>query len=352
MCVLNGKLNEGQWADVPCKLQKDPATIWREWPRFFFLTEMGYLNADTFEEVMDLFAEKWGVRNPGREALLFGDQLGSHKKVKTIESALLKGVFLSFFATNSSLINKPLDEMQFASDKKSSVARGEQAKNESMVIGSLARDSILGAVFTAMRRAFTPAHIRGRFRRCALWSLDTVTMTRRCREATGMLSHRGILSEEATAAASEVIRASAERTTAAAARLSTGKETVRRKILHSAADLLAQHAATVASEAARVANRATVEAEKKAEHVKKAAEVVLKAAAMENTTSRACAKTRPRTGTGWAECPCGAYWMCPTCRKADVARANLGKHLGLCTGKSTGAHPNPVGASSAPSERD
>ena len=61
VCVLNGKLNEGQWADVPCKLQKDPATIWREWPRFFFLTEMGYLNADTFEEVMDLFAEEWGV---------------------------------------------------------------------------------------------------------------------------------------------------------------------------------------------------------------------------------------------------------------------------------------------------
>jgi len=38
--------------------------------------------------------------------------------------------------------------------------------------------------------------------------------------------------------------------------------------------------------------------------------------------------------------------VCPACRKADVARANLGEHLVLCTTKRTGAQPKPIGASS------
>jgi len=278
--------------------------------------------------------------------------VGVAQDVKTIEAALLKGVFLFFLAANSSHINQPLDEVPFPSDKKWAVGRGEQATLDSMVTGTLARDSLLGAAFTAERRAFTPANIRGSFRRCALWPFDPVTMTRRCREATGMLAHRGVLHEEATAAASEVIRASTKRTAAAAAHLSKGKATVRRNVLHSPVDLLAQHAAKVAAEAARVADRATKEAEKEAELVKKAAEVVCKAAAKENNTCRSCAKTTRRTGAGWAGCLCGAYWVCPACRKADVAGANLAEHRSLCTVKSTGAQPKPVGGGSAPSEKE
>jgi len=209
---------------------------------------------------MELFAEEWGFHNPGREAPLIEDQLGSHKNVKTIQAALLKGVFLFSLAADSSHINQPLDEVPFASYKKWAVGRGEQATFDSMVIGTLTRDSLLGAAFTTERRAFTPANIRGSFRRCALWPFDPVTMTCRCREAKGMLAHRCGLREEATAAASEVIIASTERTAAAAGRLSTGKTTVCRNFFHSSVDLLAQHAKILASEAARVADRATKEA--------------------------------------------------------------------------------------------
>jgi len=237
--------------------------------------------------------------------------LGSHKNVKTLEVALLKGVFLFFLTAISSHINQPLDEVPFASYKKWAGGLGEQATFDSMVSGTLARDSLLGAAFTAERREFTPANIRGSLRRCALWPFDPVTMTRRCSEAAGMLTHRGVLHEEATAAASEVMMASTERTAAAAARLSEGKATVRRNDLHSPVDLLAQHAAEGAAEAARLADRANKEAEKEAERVKKAAQVVRKAAAKENNTCRACAKTTRRRGAGWAGCPCGAYLVCP-----------------------------------------
>jgi len=43
------------------------------------------------------------------------------------------------------------------------VGRGEQATFDSMVTGTLARDSVLGAAFTAERRAFTPAKIGAAF---------------------------------------------------------------------------------------------------------------------------------------------------------------------------------------------
>jgi len=59
--VLKGKFNEGAAADVIFKLEKAPAASRREWPRFFCWTETGYLSADMFVKVMDLFAEEWGV---------------------------------------------------------------------------------------------------------------------------------------------------------------------------------------------------------------------------------------------------------------------------------------------------
>jgi len=59
--VLKGKFNEGASADVFFKLEKAPAASRREWPRFFCWTETGYLSADMFVKVMDLFAEEWGV---------------------------------------------------------------------------------------------------------------------------------------------------------------------------------------------------------------------------------------------------------------------------------------------------
>jgi len=211
---------------------------------------------------------------------------------------LLMGVFLFFVAANSSHISQPLNEVPFASYEKWAVGRREQAKFHSMVTGTLARDLLLGAALTNERRAFTPANIRGSFLPCAPWPCDPVTINRRCSKATVMHSHRGVLHGVATAAASEVIRMSTERTAAAAARLSKGKATVRRNVFQPAVDLLVHHAANVAAEAARVADRATKEAKKKAERVKKSAEVVCKAATKENNTCPACVKTTQRTGAG------------------------------------------------------
>lgn len=183
MYVLKGMFNEGESADVCFTLEKAPPASPREWPRFFCWNMTGYLGAVSFGEVLDLFAKKCGVQNPGREAFLLGDQLGSHKDVKTIEAALLMGVFLFFVSANSSHINQPLDEVPFASYMTWAVGRGEQANFDSMGTGTLVRDLLLGAALTNDWRAFTPANIRGSFRPCAPWPCDPVTINRRCRAA-------------------------------------------------------------------------------------------------------------------------------------------------------------------------
>eukprot|EP00170_Pyropia_yezoensis_P000848 contig_3878_g850 len=79
--VLKGRFGEEDSADVKFSLEEAPQASRRSWRRFYCSTETGYLNGVTFRKVIEDFTCKWGVRNPGREALLFGDQLGRHKEV-------------------------------------------------------------------------------------------------------------------------------------------------------------------------------------------------------------------------------------------------------------------------------
>jgi len=119
--VLKGAFGESMTADVSFALEEAPKASRRAWPRFFCWTDTGYLKAATFRCVIYEFAREWGVRNPGREVLLFGDQLGCHKDVETLSSALSKGVYLFFLEPNSSHFNQPLDEVPFAALKKLAV---------------------------------------------------------------------------------------------------------------------------------------------------------------------------------------------------------------------------------------
>jgi len=122
--VLKGAFGEGMTADVLFSLEEAPKARRRAWPRFFCRTDTGYLNAATFRCVIDELAREWGVRNPGREVLLFGDQLGCHKDVEPLSSPLSKGVYLFFLAPNSFLFNQPPDEVPFAALKKFAVGGG------------------------------------------------------------------------------------------------------------------------------------------------------------------------------------------------------------------------------------
>ena len=143
--------------------------------------------------------------------------------------------------------------------------------------------------------------------------------------------------EEATTAAMAVIEASTLRTAAVKKQLSRGQAAVQRNVLHSPVALLEQHAAKEAAAAARVADCAKKDAEKELQRVENEADRVRKAATKTNNTCRACQKKTRRSCGRWAGCPCGAYWVCPECRKDPDAYALLGGHVSECVLKIVGA---------------
>ena len=72
------------------------------WPRFYGWTDTGFLDAATFGADIDLFCHEWEVRIPGRECLLLGDQLRSHRQVEVVRSVLKHGVTCLWLVANTS----------------------------------------------------------------------------------------------------------------------------------------------------------------------------------------------------------------------------------------------------------
>lgn len=81
------KFEDGQPADVNFKLHAAPRESRREWKRYYCWTETGFLDADTFFQVVDQVATEWGVHSPSTNLLLFRDRLGAHMRPATLEKA-------------------------------------------------------------------------------------------------------------------------------------------------------------------------------------------------------------------------------------------------------------------------
>lgn len=86
--VLKATFDKSRSADVSFNLREAPRVSRRAWPRFYCWTDTGLLDGETFGLVMDHFCAEWSVRNPGRSALLFGDQLGAHTQADVIERSV------------------------------------------------------------------------------------------------------------------------------------------------------------------------------------------------------------------------------------------------------------------------
>lgn len=86
--VLKATFDKSRSADVSFTLREAPRVSRRAWPRFYCWTDTGLLDGETFGLVMDHFCAEWSVRNPGRSALLVGDQLGAHTQADVIERSV------------------------------------------------------------------------------------------------------------------------------------------------------------------------------------------------------------------------------------------------------------------------
>eukprot|EP00170_Pyropia_yezoensis_P002425 contig_10182_g2429 len=151
--VMKAKFEEGQVADVNFKLHAAPKESRREWPRYDSWTETGFLDGDTFAQVVDLVATEWAVRNPSTSLLLFGDRLGAHMRPDTVEKAVDRQVYLFFLPPNTSHFLQPLDASPFATFHNLVRRSDEQLVMDGKLVNIDTCDALLASAFTAERKA-------------------------------------------------------------------------------------------------------------------------------------------------------------------------------------------------------
>lgn len=144
--VRKVRLDDKVSSDAASSLEKAPQGSRRSWKRMCCWTDTGYLKGNTIRHVIDDLGREWGIQNPGREALLFGSQLGCHNEVVAIQAALDQTVYVFFLAPSFSHTYQPLDEVPCASFKKAGVGRGEQATMDALLMNCSARDALLHSV--------------------------------------------------------------------------------------------------------------------------------------------------------------------------------------------------------------
>jgi len=329
--VLKGKFGEDGSGPVNFTLEQAPRTSRRAWPRFYCWTETGYLDGPCFRAVIDLFADEWRTCNPGREALLFGDQLGAHRQPETIASALEKGVYLFSLPPNTSHINQPLDEPPFGGLKRDAATGNEQGILDALVSGTSVRDTLLSAAYVEERRTLTPQSIVCAFRRCALWPFNASAMLARVGANVGLVPPGNTVQSKARSAAAAVLLGAQQRVDATRRRSVSGQATVARGVLHAPEALLAQHCAREAARASALAVREARMAEAAEQRVRKEVDAARRLTQRENNRCRACRKTVRRGGRGWLGCACDVLWVCPACAKTAVGGATMAEHSQSCT---------------------
>jgi len=329
--VHEGKFGDDGSGPVNFTLEQAPRTSRRAWPRFYCWTETGYLDGPCFRAVIHLFAAEWRTRNPGREALLFGDQLGAHRQPDTIAAALEKGVYLFSLPPNTSHINQPLDESPFGGLKRDAATGNEQEILDALVSGTSVWDTLLSAAYVAERRTLTPQSIVGAFRRCARWPFDAAAMLARVGANVGLVPPGDTVQSKARAAAAAVLLGAQQRVDATRRRSVSGQATVARGVLHAPEALLAQHRAREAARAAALVVREARVAEAAQQRVRKEVDAAWRATQRENNRCRVCCKTVRRGGGGWLGCACDVFWVCPACAKTAVASSTMAEHCQSCT---------------------
>lgn len=330
--IQKGRFGADGEAPVTYTMETAPSSTRGTRPRYYCWTETGFINAETFKAVLAKVAQVWIARNPGIPALLFGDQLASHRLADIVEFGLGLGLFLFSLPKNSSHITQPLDEAPFGALQATTHRNHEKAVMDGMLATTSTRDSLLMAVYAAERRAFSGPVIRGAFRRCRLWPFDPALMQANVRANLGMASSCETPEEAARSAAAAVIQAAQERAGAALAKATSGRAVVQRGVLHSPFLLLEHHRKTQAEEAqerqekaARRAARATRKAERERERLEPVA-------VRELRRCRVCVVKVLRGGKAWKGCTCGAFWVCPPCAKTFQAGVTMAQHVEDCPG--------------------
>lgn len=330
--ILKGQFGEGSAAPIRYVMEQAPSITRGTWPRYYCWNDTGFLDADTFKAVLDKVADEWHTRHPGIPALLFGDQLASHRRADIVEHALGRGLYLFSLPKNASHFNQPLDASPFGTLQADKTHRNKGAMMDAILTNTSTWDTLLMAAYRAERHAFTRPVIKGAFVRCGVWPFDAKRMLANARANLGMCDQEETIVEAARSAAALVIQDAQTRVDSSVRGTVSGKAVVQKGVVHSPFYLIESQRKAEAEEAKTQQEREArrdERAKKKADREAKEAE---KVATRENHRCRVCPDKVHRRGKTWTGCPCDAFWVCPPCAKTLPAGAAMAEHIKVCPG--------------------
>lgn len=279
---------------------------------------------------MDLFCGEWQLRNPGRDCLLLGDQLQSHKQVDVVWSALKYKLHLWWLVADTSHFLQVLDDKCFAVLKTHERILSEEKIFRALLTSQPTRDCVLQAAYKAERIAFTPATIRASFRSVGLVLFDRQRVLHPVRLNLRMDLPQDDVADQARAAAALVIRQCHDQHAADSRTVVARRSTVKKGRIYSGGDLLDAHRAEVAASAAVAAAKADKAAARYAEQVKATQEKEQQRRQLVRATCRPGTTRTHRGGAGWSVCPCVSLCVCPLGFKFGDGKALMGAHSVAC----------------------
>src|SRR3989338_7258834 len=273
--------------EVGFKILHQSKTRTGGWPRYYTFSEKGYLNSDILASIIAEFCDRWNLLHPGLNALIFSDQLASHRDPTIVAMAYEKCVKMYSLVANSSHFLQPCDSIYFAQFKNHLAQnhldqiRSRALQNESMA------EMLIESAYEAEIEASKERIIKCSWNDGGLYPFQPDVICHRANEALG-----GILGTQCEKVAREAVKHVIDQNKKKKARIVSGRSVVRMNQLCSPESLLQANEALVRSAPER---------------------------SQLDTCRFAGCKKRNRGGKSWAACSCGRFKLCPQHRKSPLA---------------------------------
>ena len=149
--------------------------------REYLCNETGYLNLQTFSELMDRFYSWWASVSGGKDCYLLSDNLGCHCNEAVVERETKRRAFLWNIMPGSSYWFQVHDNSPFGALKKNLRHQCDEISFRPTDSPSIRRQLVAGCFYRAEDISFTPSNIQHAFRDVGLWPFDREKILSRAR---------------------------------------------------------------------------------------------------------------------------------------------------------------------------
>jgi len=329
--VFRARFGEGDTAETRVTLSRVQQSTRNTWLGLYGWTDTGFVDAATFAAVMAAFCEEWRLRNPKKECMLSGDQLGAHRQVEVVRAAAKSNVLCWWLVANTSHWLQVLDDMCFVRLKTIVPVLSDGKVIQALLTNQPTRDCLLEAAYEADRLALTRVTIQAAFKSVGLYPWDRERVVELARVIVGIgLTSDGV-ADQSRGAAAVVIRQAHEQRAADQRKVMSGAAVIKKAKVYSGKDLIAQNKARVAADAKAVAEKEAAAVEEEADKAAKAAWRAEEAEHRRLLVCRACDHRVHLGGRAWHLCACGSYRVCPPCLKTSEGKAMVSEHNVVCS---------------------